>query len=98
MKSTKQKQKEIYKEPTKPGTDSLRIVNKIDKPLARLNKGHRDRIQINKIRNEKADITTKNEETQIFKKMDRIIKGYIQQNWKIWMRWIIIQTDTRYQS
>jgi hypothetical protein len=28
-------------------------INKIDKPLSRLTRGHRDRIQINKIRNEK---------------------------------------------
>ena len=28
-------------------------INKIDKPLARLTKGHRDSIQINKLRNEK---------------------------------------------
>jgi hypothetical protein len=28
-------------------------INKIDKPLAILNRGHRDSIQINKIRNEK---------------------------------------------
>jgi hypothetical protein len=28
-------------------------INKIDKPLARLTRGHRDRILINKIRNEK---------------------------------------------
>jgi hypothetical protein len=28
-------------------------INKIDKPLARLTRGHRDSIQINKIRNEK---------------------------------------------
>jgi hypothetical protein len=31
-------------------------INKIDKPLARLTRGHRDSIQINKIRNEKGDI------------------------------------------
>ena len=31
-------------------------INKIDKPLARLTRGHRDRILINKIRNEKRDI------------------------------------------
>ena len=30
----------------------------IDKPLARLSKGHRDSILINKTRNEKGDITT----------------------------------------
>jgi hypothetical protein len=33
--------------------------NKIDKPLARLTRGHRDSIQINKIRSEKGDITMK---------------------------------------
>ena len=37
-------------------------INKIDKPLAKLTKGHRDSIQINKIRNEKEDITTDTEE------------------------------------
>jgi hypothetical protein len=30
-------------------------INKIDKPLARLTRGHRDSIQINKIRNKKGD-------------------------------------------
>ena len=32
-------------------------INKIDKPLARLTRGYRDSILINKIRNEKGDIT-----------------------------------------
>ena len=32
-------------------------INKIDKPLARLTRGHRNSILINKIRNEKGDIT-----------------------------------------
>ena len=32
-------------------------INKIDKPLARLTRGHRKSILINKIRNEKGDIT-----------------------------------------
>ena len=36
----------------------------IDKPFARLTTGHRDSIQINKIRNEKGDITTETEEIQ----------------------------------
>ena len=40
-------------------------INKIDKPLAKLTKGDRDSIQINKIRNEKGDITT--ETDKIFK-------------------------------
>jgi hypothetical protein len=39
-------------------------INKIDKPLARLIRGHRDSILINKIRNEKGDITTDPEEIQ----------------------------------
>jgi hypothetical protein len=32
-------------------------INKIDKPLARLTRGHRDSILINKIRHEKGEIT-----------------------------------------
>jgi hypothetical protein len=39
-------------------------INKIDKPLARLTRRHRDSILINKIRNEKGDITTDPEEIQ----------------------------------
>ena len=39
-------------------------INKIDKPLARLTKEHRDKILINKIRYEKGDITTDPEEIQ----------------------------------
>ena len=37
-------------------------INKIDKPLAKLTEGPRGSIQINKIRNEKGDITTEKEE------------------------------------
>ena len=39
-------------------------INKIDKPLARLTRGHRDSILINKIRNETGDITTDPEEIE----------------------------------
>jgi hypothetical protein len=39
-------------------------INKIDKPLARLTRGHRDSIQINNIKNEKGDITAEPEEIQ----------------------------------
>jgi hypothetical protein len=39
-------------------------INKIDKPLARLTRWHRDSILINKIKNEKGDITTEPEEIQ----------------------------------
>jgi hypothetical protein len=45
-------------------------INKIDKPLARLARGHRDSILINKIRNEKGDITTEPAEIQ------NIIRSY----------------------
>ena len=45
-------------------------INKIDKPLVRLTRGHRDSILINKIRNEKGDITTEPEEIQ------NIIRSY----------------------
>jgi hypothetical protein len=39
-------------------------INKIDKPLARLTREHRDSTLINKIRNEKGDITIDPEEIQ----------------------------------
>jgi hypothetical protein len=39
-------------------------INKIDKTLARLTRGHRKSILIKKIRNEKGDITTEPEEIQ----------------------------------
>jgi hypothetical protein len=39
-------------------------INKIDKPLTRLTRGHRDSILANKIRNEKGNITTEQEEIQ----------------------------------
>jgi hypothetical protein len=39
-------------------------INMIHKPLARLTRGHRDSIQINKISNVKGDITTDPEEIQ----------------------------------
>ena len=39
-------------------------INKIDKPLARLIKKKRKKKQINKIRNEKGEVTADNEEIQ----------------------------------
>jgi hypothetical protein len=45
-------------------------INKIDKPLAGLTREQRDSIQINKIRNEKRNITTETEEIQ------KIIRSY----------------------
>jgi hypothetical protein len=48
-------------------------IKKIDKPLDRLTRGHRDSILINKIRNKKGDITTKSEE---IKKKKKTIRSY----------------------
>jgi hypothetical protein len=45
-------------------------INKMDKSLAKLTRGHRDSIQINKIRNEKGDITRETEEIK------KIIRSY----------------------
>ena len=45
-------------------------INEIDKPLARLNKKKREKNQINKIRNEKGEVTTDNAEIQ------KIIRDY----------------------
>jgi len=48
-------------------------INKIDKPLARLIKKKREKNQINKIRNEKGEVTTDKAEIQ------RIITEYYEQ-------------------
>ena len=45
-------------------------INKIDKPLARFIKKKREKNQINKIRNEKVEVTTDSAEIQ------RIIRDY----------------------
>ena len=51
-------------------------ANKIDKPLARLIKAQRERTQINKIRNEKGEVTNTTE-------MQRIIRDYyMPRKWK----------------
>ena len=48
-------------------------INKIDKPLARRIKKKREKTQINRIRNEKGEVTTDTEETQ------RIMRDYYKQ-------------------
>jgi hypothetical protein len=59
-------------------------INKIDKTLASLTRGDRDSILINKIRNEKGDITTDSEEIQnTIRSYKRL---YTQQSWKTWMK------------
>ena len=39
-------------------------INKVDKPLARLSKKKREKTQINRIRNEKGEVTTDTAEIQ----------------------------------
>ena len=48
-------------------------INKTDKPLTRLMKEKRERTQINKIRNERGDVTTDTTEIQ------RIVRNYYEQ-------------------
>ena len=48
-------------------------ISKIDKPLARLIKKKREKNQVNKIRNEKGEVTINNAEIQ------RIIRDYYEQ-------------------
>ena len=48
-------------------------INKIDKPLARLIKEKREKNQLNKIRNEKGEVTTDNAE------IPRTIRDYYEQ-------------------
>ena len=48
-------------------------TNKIDKPLTRLINRKRERTQINKIRNERGEVTTDTTETQ------RVIRNYYEE-------------------
>ena len=52
-------------------------MNKIDKPLARLIKKKRKKSQINKVRNEKGEVTTASAEIK------RIIRDYYEQPYAI---------------
>ena len=65
--------KETIAKINKPRGWFFEKINKIDKPLARLNKKTREKNQIHKIRNENGEITTDKTEIQ------RIIKEYYQQ-------------------
>jgi hypothetical protein len=71
--------------------------NKIDQPLAKLTKGNRDSIQINKIRNENGEITTETEEIK-----KKIIRSYYKSRYSTQLEYldeiIFFQTDTMYQS
>ena len=65
--------KEIIEKINKTKSWFLEKINKIDKPLARFTKKKREKNQINKIRNEKGEVSTDNAERQ------RIIRDYCEQ-------------------
>ena len=69
----KKKQRRPLKKQNKAKSSFFEMINKIDRPLARLIKKQREKSQINKIRNENGEITTDNTEIQ------RIIRDYYQQ-------------------
>ena len=58
--------KETIVKTNKTKSSFFEKINKIDKPLARLIKKKREKNQINKIRNEKREVTTDNTEIQRF--------------------------------
>ena len=68
----KQRAEELWNRSTKPGGGSLKELM-IDKPLASLIKNKREKTQINKIMNEKGEITTNTKEIQT------ILKTYYEQ-------------------
>jgi hypothetical protein len=55
-------------------------INKIDKPLANMTKQKREKTQINKIRDEKGDITTNINEIQ------RIIREYFENLYSVYWK------------
>ena len=72
-------------------------INKTDKSLARLIKKKREKDQINKIRNEKGEVTTDNAEIQ------RIIRDYYGNNymaikWITWKKWTDSQKSSIFQD
>ena len=59
-------------------------INIIDTPLARLIKNKREKSQINKIRNEKGEVTTDNAEIQRI--IETIMNNYMAIKWITWMK------------
>ena len=68
-----QKKQETIAKINKAKSWFFEMINKIDKPLARLIKKQREKNEINKIRNENGEIKTDNTEIQ------RIVRDYHQQ-------------------
>ena len=60
-------------------------INKIDKPLARLIKKKREKTQINRIRNQKGEVTTDTAEIQRI--MRFTTSNYMPIKWTTWKKW-----------
>ena len=73
MKEIERHRKETIAKINKTKSLFFEKINKIDKPLARLIKKKREKPQINKIRNEKGEVTTDTAEIQ------RIMRDYYKQ-------------------
>jgi hypothetical protein len=63
----------------------LKKINNIDKTLARHSRGHRDSIPINKMRNEKENITINPEEIQ--NTIRSFYKRIYSTKLETWMKW-----------
>ena len=71
-------------------------INKIDNPLARLIKEKREKTQINKIRNEKGEVTTDNAEYKGLQ--DTIMSNYMSIKWITWKKWTDSQKGSIFQD
>ena len=78
--------KEIIVQTNKTKSWFFEKINKIEKPLARLIKNKREKNQINKIRNEKGEVTIDNAEIQRIK--ETMMNNYMAIKWIIWKKWI----------
>ena len=79
------KLKETIAKITKAKSWCFEKINKIDKPLARLLKKHREKNQINKIRNENGEITTDN--TEIQRIIEITTSSSMPIKWITWKKW-----------
>ena len=63
-------------------------IKKIDKPLARIIKKKREKNQINKIRNEKGEVTTdRNTNAEIQRIIKDYCDNYMAKKWITWKKW-----------
>ena len=71
-------------------------INKIDKAQARLIKKKREKNQINKIRNEKGEVTTDNAEIQRI--IETIMNNYMAIKQITWKKWTDSQKSSIFQD